>query len=102
MTGDRITTSDGILDVRARLPKHVVFREFADETVLLDIRSGLYYGLNRSAGSMLAAVDSHATVRDALALLIRRFPGERAVKIEEDLQRLCRELIELELLVLTR
>jgi endonuclease III len=99
MNKARAGSADGTLDSQARVPQHVVFREFAEETVLLDIQSGRYYGLNRTAGRMLTAVNTHETVRDALTSLCKEFPDARAV-IEADLLRLCRDLSKLGLVAL--
>jgi len=79
------------LDASVSLPDHVVFREFAQETVLLDIESGKYFGLNPTAGRMLAALQSTPTLRDALVTLRQDFPDAGDV-IETDLRNLCAAL----------
>lgn len=54
----------------ARVPDHVVYRDFAEQTVVLNLRTGRYHGLNETAGAMLAAVreaPSIAAAADRLA-----------------------------------
>lgn len=36
-----------ILDSQARVPRHVVYRDFVNETVVLNLETGTYHGLNR-------------------------------------------------------
>ena len=36
-----------------RIPKHVVFRSFGSETVLLNLSTGQYHGLRGTGGRML-------------------------------------------------
>jgi len=42
-----------LLAARVRLPQHVVFREFPAETVVLNLQTEQYHGLNPTAGAML-------------------------------------------------
>ena len=37
----------------ARVPEHVVYRKFADETVALNLQTGRYHGLNPTAAIMV-------------------------------------------------
>ena len=38
------------LQLNVKLPQHVVYRDFVSETVLLNIQTGKYHGLNPTAG----------------------------------------------------
>ena len=87
--------------VRARLPRHVVYRPFPAETVVLNLESGLYHGLNPVAGRMLAVLESAASMADAVAELRTFFPSA-ADRIEPDLRRLCDELRARGLIVIER
>ena len=64
---------------RVRVPEHVVFRSFAAETVVLNLDTGLYHGLNRTAGLLLERLDVGRSV---------------AEEVERDCVELCRELHE--------
>ena len=70
-----------------------MFREFAQETVLLDIHSGQYFGLNPTAGRMLAVVQATGTLREAVGTLRQDYPDAGDV-IETDLRGLCAALLK--------
>jgi len=46
-----------------RIPSHVVFRTFVDETVVLNLKSGQYHGLNHTAGRMLELLAERSDLR---------------------------------------
>ena len=85
--------------VRARVPRHVVYRPFPAETVVLNLESGVYHGLNPVAGRMLSALENTGSLADAVLEIQRVFPTA-ADRIELDLRRLCEELRSRGLLVL--
>ena len=80
MTDKRADTHDHVpsfptrsfLSARVRLPQHVVHRSFVAETVVLNLRTGKYHGLNPTAGKMLEALDAAPTVGAAVPVLARR------------------------------
>lgn len=80
-----------LLDLRMRMPEHVVFREFAQETVILNLQTGQYHGLNPTGSRMLEAVQQAASVRDAAAALTDQLPAAAAT-IERDLLTFCQDL----------
>ncbi len=82
-----------LLAARARLPQHVVHRSFVAETVVLNLRTGKYHGLNVTAGRMLEALESAATVGDSVPGLAEEF-GVEQEQIRTDLLILCRGLLE--------
>jgi hypothetical protein len=73
------------------IPDHVVFRVFAAETVVLNINTGQYHGLNPVAGSMLETLQGTPDLRRASQALAEEFeqPLER---IEHDLRAFCDDL----------
>lgn len=86
-------SDQAILAAPARLPQHVVHRSFVAETVVLNLRTGKYHGLNPTAGRMLEAIDAAATVQDAVPELCREY-GVEEEQVESDLLALCRGLLE--------
>lgn len=84
---------DQLLEARLRVPEHVVHRNFGDETVILNLDSGMYHGLNVTAARMLAVVGECDTVGEAIDPLVTEFEQPREV-IERDLLNLCRALSE--------
>src|SRR2546423_11668269 len=86
-----------MLRLRVGVPHHVVFRDFVSETVLLNINTGQYHGLNPTAGRMLTVLDTVASVEEAAKQLAREFE-QPLDRIEEDLSELCEGLLERNLL----
>jgi hypothetical protein len=82
-----------LLGVRARLPQHVVHRSFVAETVVLNLRTGKYHGLNPTAGKMLETLESSPTVGDAVPVLAGEY-GLQQEQIQSDLLALTRGLLE--------
>lgn len=78
---------------RPRVPQHVVFRNFPNETVVLNLENGKYHGLNPTAGRMLDALDQGATVREAAAAVALEY-GRPREEVEDDMVRLCQALLE--------
>jgi len=87
-----------LLDARARLPQHVVHRSFVSETVVLNLRTGKYHGLNPTAGRMLDALEAASTVGDAVPVLVSEY-GLGREQIQSDLLALTRGLLERGLIV---
>jgi Coenzyme PQQ synthesis protein D (PqqD) len=82
-----------LLGERIELPQHVVYRSFPSETVVLNLQTGKYHGLNPSAGRMLEAVERADSVRDAVAQVAAEFGQPQSV-IERDICDLCRLLLD--------
>jgi shikimate 5-dehydrogenase len=82
-----------ILAARIRVPEHVVYRDFTDETVILNLESGMYHGLNATAARMLEELQKAASAAAAVETLTAELGQPRTV-IERDLLGLCRALEE--------
>jgi Coenzyme PQQ synthesis protein D (PqqD) len=82
-----------LLAARLRLPQHVVYRGFVNETVVLNLNTGQYHGLNPTAGKMLEALDAAPTAGAVVPELAREYRVDPA-KIEGDLIALCQGLLE--------
>jgi Coenzyme PQQ synthesis protein D (PqqD) len=67
-----------MLGARITVPEHVVRREFPDETVVLNLQSGQYHGLNATAAAMLDALEGGATPGEAA----ERIAGEAGAEVE--------------------
>jgi Coenzyme PQQ synthesis protein D (PqqD) len=79
------------LSARAKVPQHVVYREFAHETVVLNLQTGTYHGLNQTAGLMLDALSDAPNVREAASVLAVQYGWELAT-VEQDMIGLCETL----------
>jgi hypothetical protein len=74
------------------LPENVVFRSFAAETVMLNLETGTYHGLNHTAGRMLETLEEHPVLHDAAAAIAAEYDIDAATA-EGDLLTLCAGLI---------
>lgn len=89
------TAADQPLDptARVKVPEHVVRQAFPEETVLLNLESGMYHGLNPTGGRMLDELDGGATIAAASARLGAEF--EQPVdRVERDMLAFCGDLLE--------
>jgi hypothetical protein len=88
-----IARTNGLLDAHVAVPHHVVHRAFPTETVVLNLETGNYHGLNPVAGRMLEVLEQLGSVSESAERLAREFeqPLER---IERDLSGLCADLVE--------
>jgi PqqD family protein of HPr-rel-A system len=91
------TSTNEILAARMRLPQHVVHRSFVAETVVLNLRTGKYHGLNPTAGRMLEALAEAPAAGDVVPELAREYGVEPAA-VESDLIALCQGLLERDLI----
>lgn len=82
-----------------QIPAHVVFRAFATETILLNLETGTYHGLNPTGGRMLETLQKHEVIADAASVLAEHY-GEDPESVQADLLTLCAGLIERGLLVI--
>jgi hypothetical protein len=99
MPGRRRQPSLDVLGATARVPQHVVHRSFAHETVVLNLKTGRYHGLNPTAGRMLAELETGDRVDDIAARLADVY--ERPLdEIERDLAELCLDLLARDLIEL--
>ena len=98
MTASDLTGQDvGALglrpSLRVRVPEYVVYREFPEQSVVLNLDKGDYHGLNRSASvafALLASGETLVTVAQALSTRYRL----SSVQAQTDVFRLCASLLE--------
>ena len=90
---DTTTPSHRLQDAKIRVPEHVVYRGFVSETVVLNLQTGKYHGLNPSGGRMLEALERHGSVGPAAAALADDFEIP-AGQLEQDLAEFCLSLSE--------
>lgn len=86
---------------RAIVPRRVVYRTLVTETVLLNIETGLYHGMDNVGSRFFGALQETESVQAAVALLVEEFdaPEER---IREDMLGYCSDLLERGLLELEK
>jgi hypothetical protein len=74
-----------------RVPEHVVARELGGQTVVLNLRTGRYHGLNATGGAMLASLREQGSIETAATQVAVRFHAPRE-QVLGDLVELCQEL----------
>src|SRR5688572_4520936 len=87
------STDEQILAARSDVPEHVVHRTFPEETIVLNLESGVYHGLNATAGRMLDVMETGVTVSEAAGAVSRDL-GAPPETVRRDILDLCRLLLE--------
>ncbi len=73
-----------IADRRVRVPEHVAHRSFAHQTVMLNLRTSQYHGLDAVGARFLEALSAQPDARAAVAELAVHY-GQPPARIESDL-----------------
>ena len=84
---------DTLLSARLRLPEHVVHRTFVAETVVLNLQTGMYHGLNPMGGYMLDVLNESPDVRSAAERVAAEYDQDPDV-VEEDFVAFCQDLLD--------
>jgi hypothetical protein len=82
---------------RHRLPDHVVVRSLVLQTVVLNLETGQYHGLNRTAGSILELLGSGMSVVEVAERLATQTRQSRA-EVTEAVRKTCAALLARRLL----
>jgi len=86
------------LHASLKVSDDVAFRELDGEAVILNLASGIYFGLDRTGTRMWQLVDQHGALQEVLAILCDQYDAPAAT-LETDLIRLAGELVDKGLLV---
>jgi hypothetical protein len=83
----------------ASVPEHVVYRPFPHETVVLNLQTGKYHGLNPTAGRVLELLEQGHSLEETAAAVADEYKRPVA-EVENDVRMFCsdlsaRDLIEL-------
>lgn len=82
-----------VLRATVRIPDHVVFRSFVQETVLLNVNTGKYHGVNPTGGRMLEILQERGSVAEAAEQLAQEY-GRPLQEVQRDLSSFCAGLAE--------
>ena len=93
MTKDATPRQLSLLKARVKVPQHVVYRSFPSETVVLNLQTGKYHGLNPTAGRMLQTLAEAESVGDAAAAAAEEYEQPQAAT-ERDMCDLCSALLD--------
>ena len=91
--GERETTGPELPSGRVIIPQHVVHRSFEQETVLLNLETGQYHGLNQVAGKMLVELQETGDAETTAQRVADEF-GVPVERVEADLALLLGQLRE--------
>lgn len=80
------------------IPSQVMARTVGDETVILDLASGTYFGLDPVGARIWQLIGEGKTLAEICATMLDEYEVERA-QLEVDLLRLTGELLERGLVV---
>ena len=64
------------LDTQLVIPPQVMSRQVDDETVLLDLKSGMYFGLDGVGKSVWESVEQGKSLQDAVASIVAEYDVE--------------------------
>jgi hypothetical protein len=90
--------ADLSLDSSLKVSDDVVFRDLDGEAIILNLASGVYFGLDPVGTRMWQLIEQRGRLKDVLAAMRDEYDAP-AEKIEGDLLHLASELSEMGLLV---
>ena len=90
--------ADLSLDSRVSISSDAVFRELDGEAVILQLESGMYYGLDPVGTRLWQLIDAHGQLRKVFDAAVAEFDVEPAA-LERDLLQLVSELTTRNLVV---
>ena len=83
---------------KVAIPSQVMARQVGDETVILDLAAGAYFGLDPVGARIWGLMGEGATLAEICATMLEEYEVERA-QLEADVLRLAAELAERGLVV---
>jgi hypothetical protein len=93
---------DQLLSATAQVPEHVVYRAFEQETLLLNLDTGQYHGLNATGGRLIELLGpAGGVLREAIGLLAQEY-DVAFDEIAPDLVAFCHALEERGLIAIER
>ena len=93
MHANQATDNRHLLAYRVSIPETIVYREFVAETVILNLSTGTYHGLNAVGGRMLEVLSKVQRVADAAEQLAAEY-GQPLDDIQRDICDFCSDLGE--------
>jgi hypothetical protein len=93
MSQNASSTAPPPTEGRVVVPTHVVHRRFPTETVVLNLRTGKYHGLNATAGEMLEQLAETGSITRTATSIAAEY-GREIAEVEADLRDLVAALAE--------
>lgn len=79
------------LSVKVQIPPHVMARQVGDETVILNLESGIYFGLDSVGADVWKLLEKGCTLGDTLDKMVHMYDAE-SEQIQKDLESLIYKL----------
>jgi hypothetical protein len=88
------------IDLLLKIPEHVIARKVGEETVMLNLDSGMYYGLDATGSRFFELLETHDRLQAIVDIMSAEFEVSRQ-QLETDLLELAGELKKSGLLALS-
>lgn len=88
------------LDATVRIPEGILFKDLSGEAVLLNLNTGVYFGLDPIGTRIWQLLQDHRQLQDVLPMLLQEFEVDEA-RCQADLLELASTLCSHGLLALT-
>ena len=79
--------------MKIRIPENVMVRILSDEAVILNLASGVYFGLDSVGTRMWQLLSEHGSVNEVVQKLLEEYEVEEA-QLRSDLESLVQQLTE--------
>jgi hypothetical protein len=89
--GRRGSSTTATLNVSPTIPRQVVFQKVGDEVILLNLGTGIYYGLNTTGARIWELLAEKRDLKGVLRSMTREYKAD-AGTLRRGLLRLVREL----------
>jgi hypothetical protein len=93
MHANQATDHRHLLGHRVSIPETIVYREFVAETVVLNLSTGTYHGLNAVGGRMLEVLSKVPRVGDAAEQLAAEY-DQPLEEVQRDICAFCEDLAQ--------
>ena len=81
------------LEMKPTIPEQVIFREMGDEMVLLDLESGLYFGVDGVGQRIWETFAEGRNLEEAVAVVVAEYEVEEA-QAQADVIAFVRDLVD--------
>lgn len=93
-TGSILIKRAAVLEkLKLRVPGDVVFRALGDEAVMLNLASGVYFGLNSVGTRIWQLISEHGSTEKAIEALLAEYEVDEG-RLRRDVDDLIRQLSE--------
>ena len=79
-------------EARLKIPEQVITRLLGDETIILNLESGTYFGLDPVGSRFLELLEAEGTLAAVIGPMLEQFDVTEA-QLEVDLVRLAEEML---------